>query len=45
MEAGEDIEIAKKHKLIIKIAASGLEVCFSLVTFSNSHLLICLCQI
>ena len=45
LEAGGGVEMTKKHDLVLEIAVSRLEDCFPLVAFSNSHLMICVCQV
>ena len=40
LKVGGGIRITKKHDLVLEMAVPRLEDCFSLVTLTNSHLMI-----
>ena len=43
LEASKSIRKTKKLEQVFKIAILYLKTCFSLVTLSNSHSMICIC--
>ena len=45
LEAGRGIKKTEKYDLVLEIAVLYLEGCFSLITFTNFHLIICVCQV
>ena len=45
LEAGRSIRKTEGHDLVLEIAVPRLESCFLLVTFLNSHSMICAYQV
>ena len=45
LKGSRSIRKAKKHDLVFEVAILGLESSFSVITFTNPHLMIGICQI